>query len=38
MSTAVTVDAVRAAGGEPVARLMDRLELRMHELATGYGD
>ena len=38
MSTAVTVDAVRAAGGESVARLMDRLELRMHELATGYGD
>ena len=38
MSSAVTVDAVRAAGGEPVARLMDRLELRMHELASGYGD
>jgi geranylgeranyl pyrophosphate synthase len=38
VSSAVTVDAVRAAGGEPVARLMDRLELRMHELATGYGD
>ena len=38
MSTAATVDAVRAAGGEPVARLMDRLELRMHELATGYGE
>ena len=37
MSTAATVDAVRAAGGEPVARLMERLELRMHQLATGYG-
>ena len=37
MSTAETVDAVRAAGGEPVARLMVRLERRMHELATGYG-
>jgi geranylgeranyl pyrophosphate synthase len=38
MSTAATVDAVRAAGGEPVARLMERLERRMHELATGYGE
>jgi geranylgeranyl pyrophosphate synthase len=38
VSTAATVDAVRAAGGEPVARLMERLERRMHELATGYGD
>jgi geranylgeranyl pyrophosphate synthase len=37
VSTAATVDAVRAAGGEPVARLMERLERRMHELATGYG-
>jgi geranylgeranyl pyrophosphate synthase len=37
MSTAATVDAVRAAGGEPVARLMERLERRMHELATSHG-
>ncbi len=31
------VDAVRAAGGEPVARLMDRLEERLVVLATGHG-
>ena len=31
------VDAVRAAGGEPVARLMDRLEQRLVTLATGHG-
>ena len=30
-------DAVRAAGGEPVARLMDRLEQRLVTLATGHG-
>ena len=31
------VDAVRSAGGEPVARLMVRLERRLVELATGHG-
>jgi geranylgeranyl pyrophosphate synthase len=31
------VDAVRTAGGEPVARLMGRLERRLVELATGHG-
>jgi geranylgeranyl pyrophosphate synthase len=31
------VDAVRTAGGEPVARLMARLERRLVELATGHG-
>jgi geranylgeranyl pyrophosphate synthase len=31
------IDAVRAAGGEPVARLMDRLERRLVRLATGHG-
>jgi geranylgeranyl pyrophosphate synthase len=31
------VDAVRTAGGEPVARLMTRLEHRLGELATGHG-
>jgi geranylgeranyl pyrophosphate synthase len=33
-----TVDAVRAAGGEPVARLMVRLERRLVQLATGHGN
>ena len=38
MSTdGATVDAVRAAGGEPVARLLDRLETRLQSLATGHG-
>jgi geranylgeranyl pyrophosphate synthase len=32
------VDAVRSAGGEPVSRLMTRLESRLVELATGHGD
>ncbi len=31
------VDAVRSAGGEPVARLMSRLERRLGELAAGHG-
>ena len=31
------VDALRAAGGEPVARLMERLETRLQSLATGHG-
>jgi len=31
------VDAVRTAGGEPVARLMTRLERRLGELASGHG-
>ena len=31
------VDAVRAAGGEPIARLLDRLESRLVSLATGHG-
>ena len=31
------IDAVRASGGEPVARLMDRLEHRLVGLATGHG-
>ena len=31
------IDAVRAAGGEPVARLMTRLERRLVALATGHG-
>ena len=31
------IDAVRAAGGEPVARLMGRLEHRLVALATGHG-
>ena len=31
------IDAVRAAGGEPVARLMDSLEDRLVTLATGHG-
>ncbi len=31
------VEAVVQAGGEPATRLMDRLELRMSELATGHG-
>lgn len=32
-----TIDAVRAAGGEPVVRMMDRLERRLVSLATGHG-
>ncbi|HET8978661.1 MAG TPA: polyprenyl synthetase family protein [Solirubrobacteraceae bacterium] len=32
------VQAVRQAGGEPAARLMERLEGRLAELATGHGD
>ncbi|MGA2013334.1 MAG: polyprenyl synthetase family protein [Solirubrobacteraceae bacterium] len=32
-----TVQAVVDAGGEPAARLMERLELRLAELATGHG-
>ena len=32
------LDAVRAAGGEPVARLMERLEARLQSLATGHGE
>jgi geranylgeranyl pyrophosphate synthase len=32
------VDAVRAAGGEPVVRLMERLEARLQLLATGHGE
>ncbi len=31
------IDAVRAAGGEPVSRLMERLERRLVILATGHG-
>ena len=31
------IDAVRAAGGEPVSRMMERLEERLQLLATGHG-
>lgn len=37
MSTAGPVQAVLDAGGEPIARLMDRIEARMAQLATGHG-
>jgi geranylgeranyl pyrophosphate synthase len=35
--TTASVQAVVDVGGAPVGRLMDRVELRMAELATGYG-